>query len=240
MMEAIDLREGKQAAFLDDVARYYPDLDLPVKQMRDYRYWYENDWYSYGDATTLYTMMRALKPKRILEIGSGMSTALMLDVNDKYLSHEIRHTVISPLAHELDDILHEGDAERLTIIPRPVESADWKAHLDLEADDILFVDGSHRADKRDVQIVFFEILPSVKPGVAVHFHDIFWPFVYDKRFPAVWTETHLLRAFLSYNTEFEIMFWSSYMYGENAAWIEEHAPLIAQNPGAQMWIRRKE
>jgi hypothetical protein len=47
----------------------------------------------------------------------------------------------------------------------------------LGAGDVLFVDSSHISKMgSDVNHIFFEILPRLRAGVWVHFHDIFWPF----------------------------------------------------------------
>src|SRR5690606_25350779 len=53
----------------------------------------------------------------------------------------------------------------------------------LEANDILFLDSSHVMKiGSDVQYEFFEIIPRLRPGVLVHFHDIFLP----REYPREW------------------------------------------------------
>lgn len=86
----------------------------------------------------------------------------------------------------------------------------------LRSDDILFIDSSHTVKTGgDVNYLFLEVLPRLHPGVIVHAHDIFLPFEYRRdwiieefRF---WTEQSLLQAFLTFNSEFEVLVANSYL-----------------------------
>jgi hypothetical protein len=59
-----------------------------------------------------------------------------------------------------------------------------------------------------------EILPSLKKGVFVHFHDIFWPFEYPHNWLVndnrSWNELYALRIFLMNQKDYEIVFMNSY------------------------------
>ena len=78
----------------------------------------------------------------------------------------------------------------------------------LRANDILFIDSSHVSKAgSDLNHIVFELLPRLQPGVLVHFHDIRYPFEYPREWFALglwWNEAYLLRAFLQYNTAFQI------------------------------------
>jgi hypothetical protein len=83
----------------------------------------------------------------------------------------------------------------------------------LRADDILFIDSSHVVSMdSDVLYECLRILPEVAPGVLVHFHDVFTPLDYPEKFVkknlCFWGEQYLLEAFLSFNTEFKVL-WSA-------------------------------
>jgi len=93
----------------------------------------------------------------------------------------------------------------------------------------------------DVNRIFFDLLPSIKKGVLIHFHDIFWPFEYPKewiREGRAWNEAYLLRAFLEFNDSYEIVFFVSYMHTFHTELLQEQMPLCLKNSGANIWIRK--
>jgi hypothetical protein len=107
----------------------------------------------------------------------------------------------------------------------------------------LFIDSSHVAKTAsDVNFEIFELLPRLKPSVIVHFHDIFYPFeyphgwIFDIR--RSWNEIYFLRAFLMYNSAFEILFFNDY-FACKFPHLTEHGPShFRQNPGGGLWLRK--
>ncbi|RDU64023.1 hypothetical protein CQA44_05000 [Helicobacter sp. MIT 14-3879] len=108
---------------------------------------------------------------------------------------------------------------------------------------MLFVDSTHISKiNSDVNKIFFEILPRLKSGVYVHFHDIFYPFTYPKewlRDKNSWNETYLLRAFLTFNNHFEIVFFNTALYHLYPQEFIKALPLSQKNTGGSIWLRRK-
>jgi hypothetical protein len=87
----------------------------------------------------------------------------------------------------------------------------------------------------------FEILPMLAPGVLIHFHDIFWPFEYPPAWieeGRAWNEAYVLRAFLQYNSEFEILLFADYLHRVYGDWFERHMPLYRKNTGGNIWLRK--
>jgi hypothetical protein len=127
-------------------------------------------------------MMRTFKPKEIIEIGSGHSSAIMLDTNEICFDNKINLTFIEPYPEErLMKILKDSDKISHTIINKKVQSIDLDTFLSLSENDILFVDSTHVSKVgSDVNFILFEVLPALKPGVLIHFHDIFYPFEMPK------------------------------------------------------------
>jgi len=78
-LPGINLNEKNQREVLDEYINFYQDLPFPEKQTTGHRYYYENEWFSYSDAIFLYSFLRKHAPTRIIEIGSGFSSAVMLD-----------------------------------------------------------------------------------------------------------------------------------------------------------------
>ena len=79
----------------------------------------------------------------------------------------------------------------------------------LEPNDLLFIDSSHISKiGSDLNYLLFEVLPSLKPGVIIHFHDILYPFEYPYEWiekGIYWNEAYLLKAFLMHNKNYEIL-----------------------------------
>ena len=78
--------------------------------------------------------------------------------------------------------------------------------------------------------------------MIVHFHDIFWPFNYPSEWIAkgnAWNETFLVRAFLQFNSDFEIILFNSLISTRFKHEIEQSMPLMLKNGGASLWLRRK-
>jgi len=93
----------------------------------------------------------------------------------------------------------------------------------------------------DVNFIFFEILPLLKPGVVVHFHDMFYPFEYPREWllkGMFWNEAYLLRAFLMFSPRFEILLFNSYLNHSMPDLIRSRFPLSWEDPGTSLWLQR--
>jgi predicted O-methyltransferase YrrM len=186
------------------------------------RYYYNDGRYPKGDALLLMAMINAARPKRIIEIGSGFSSAVMLDTADMLGLTDFHLTCIDPYADRLRSLLRPVDHDRVQIIEAQVQSVALDVFKALGKDDILFIDSSHVLKTgSDVHFELFSILPVLQPGVLVHFHDIQFPFeypqqwVFDKKWS--WNEIYAVRAFLMYNPRFRIKFFTDYFLREHRA-----------------------
>jgi predicted O-methyltransferase YrrM len=213
-LPSVDLNEPGQLALFDELKRYYHELPFRDKPQPGLRFYFENDWFSYGDGTILYSMIRHLRPKRIIEIGSGYSSAVMLDTNDLFFQGTIACTFVEPNPERLLSLLRDGDQQHHQVIRKRIQDVELDRFRALEPGDILFVDSSHVSKVHsDVNWIFFQILPRLRPGVVIHFHDIFVGFEYPKEWVfqgRAWTEDYLLRAFLQYNRAFQVQFFNNY------------------------------
>lgn len=126
------------------------------------------------DIMALYTIIAELKPNRYVEVGSGNSTQVAHKaIQDYELDTHI--TSIDPFPRAAIDSLADE------IIRQPFEAVDTKWLEELEAGDILFIDNSHRIlPNSDATVFFLETLPSLRPGVIVHIHDIYLPYDYPQ------------------------------------------------------------
>ena len=153
-------------------------------------------------------------------------------------------THIEPYPALLHSLLKQSDIDSpfTRILPHRLQEIDIRIFEELEANDILFIDSTHIAKiNSDVNRIFFEILPRLKSGVYIHFHDIFYPFSYPNdwlRDKNSWNEAYVLRAFLSFNSVFEIVFFNTCL---NHLYKDEFAaalPLSQKNTGGSLWLRK--
>jgi len=240
-MRGISLNAEQQFDLLRQFKDYYEESPFQDTKSDDLRYYYINPSYSYTDALTLYSMLRKYKPRRIIEIGSGYSSCVMLDTAERFLGNAVDFTFIEPYPELLYSLIKERDKKH-SILPLRLQDVDSEIFRSLDANDILFVDSTHVSKLgSDVNGIMFEILPTLKPGVLIHFHDIFWPFEYPadwikKGF--AWNEAYMLRAFLEFNDSFEILFFASFLHNHHHAWFEENMPVWLKNSGGNIWLRR--
>lgn len=237
----VELNSDKQFELLKQFKNYYDECPFRDEKSAELRYYYINPSYSYTDALTLHSMLRTFKPQRVIEIGSGYTSAAMLDTSELFLGDSIQFTFIEPYPELLHSLIKERD-KRHTILGVKLQDVDKDIFKSLGANDILFVDSTHVSKLgSDVNRIIFEILPGLKEGVLVHFHDIFWPFEYPAdwiRKGFAWNEAYVLRAFLEFNANFEIVFFASFLHNCYHDWFEEHMPLCLKNTGGNIWLRR--
>jgi predicted O-methyltransferase YrrM len=239
----IDLHEDDQLALLRELAEIVTDAPFPEHETDGSggpRYWFDNPAYSYGDGIVLHGMLRRLRPRRVVEVGSGYSSAMLLDTVDGWLPGT-QVTFVEPYPALLERLLRPGDEERVTIHSTAVQDMALDTFEALAAGDLLFVDSTHVVKAgSDVNFLVFEVLPRLRAGVWVHVHDIFFPFEYPQgwvREGRAWHEAYLLRAFLAYNPAFAIRWFQDFLWAHHRAELAR-LPWVAHNPGANLWIER--
>jgi predicted O-methyltransferase YrrM len=248
-LPSIDLHEGRQIRLASLFSDLYHDLPFTDRKTERFRYFLDNGYFSYGDGIVLYAFLRTFAPKRVIEIGSGYSSALMLDTSDLFLDNATHFTFIEPYPNRLLSLLNDSDKSRVRIEEKPVQEVDTRLFSSLEANDILFVDSSHMAKwHSDVVHVIFHILPSLNNGVIIHFHDVLWPFEYPENWFEIgraWNEAYFLRAFLQNNIEFEILYFNSYMALYHEDLLVESMPKVLKAPTSKghpgntsLWVRK--
>lgn len=238
----IDLKTEEQKKLIQLLSEYYNDIPFKAEKQVGLRYQFKNGYFSYSDGVLLYTMLRHYKPKRVIEIGSGNSSALMLDTNELFLNNQIELTFIEPYPQvRLNFLMTEEDKKRCKVIISDVQSVPLSVFEQLEANDILFIDSTHVSKTgSDVNYILFEILPVLQSGVVIHFHDIFYPFEYPKEWVFAgynWNEDYILRAFLMCNKQFEIKLFPDYLHVHHKA-IFDTMPLCNLNTGGSFWIQK--
>jgi Methyltransferase domain len=225
----VDLREAAQ---LDLAAQLAPVLQEPPSGPR---YREANDMLGPADAAVYRAVLRHFRPARIIEAGSGWSTALALDERDRGLPLGI--TCIEPYPARLESLLLPGD--RVRLLREGAQDVPQGVFGELAAGDVLFIDSSHVAKAgSDVTWLMLHVLPLLAAGVIVHVHDVFWPFTYPRRWLEErrdWNEAYLLHAFLTGNSQWEILLWPSWLWRNHPTAVPGR--LAKDEPGS-IWLRK--
>lgn len=244
-LPGVDLNAEGQLALL----RHFNFQDelraLPLDKASPDSFGYLNDMYSFGDAEILYNMIRLMKPRRIIEIGSGNSTLmarLAIDANSRDdPDFRCAHFCIEP--YEMPWLEGTG----VTVLRQRVEEVDLEFFDKLAANDILFIDSSHVIRPfGDVLREFQEIVPRLAPGVLVHVDDIFTPRDYPDHWlraeRRLWNEQYLLESFLAYNERFEVICASNWLKHNHWDDFLRACPMMVHDPAQEpgnFWFRRK-
>lgn len=238
----IDLNEAEQDRRIERFAEWYAEQPFPGPQTPGRRYYLENPSYGHYDAIMLYGMLREARPRRIIEVGSGFSSAAMLDLNEHVLGGAVEFTFIDPDMSRLRPLLRPEDHKRVTLIERRVQEVPLDVFAALGANDVLFIDSSHVSKiGSDVNRLYLEVLPRLAPGVLIHIHDVAGNLEYPRDWfeeGRAWNEQYLLRAFLMFNRSFRIELFSAWLWNRRHELIRAKMPLCAQGGGGQLWLRR--
>jgi hypothetical protein len=218
-LRGIEFEPLKYLKFLQLLgSKYSKECDWPNEPTSDPdQFFLNNSCFSYGCASALHSMIRECKPQRIIEVGSGFSSQIIRDallLNKKLDNINGEHIIIDPFcALNLTSL-----APNTKILKKKVEETDLSIFKRLKANDILFIDSSHVCKiGSDVNFEILEILPVLKKGVYIHFHDINLPYEYPKayainpKFRMFWNESYLLQSFLMFNKDFEIILPMTYI-----------------------------
>ncbi len=235
----IDLQTDEQVLLMRQLANYWSD-GVPDQPVPDWRY-RSSKMFQPADANLYFAMLQHLRPKRLIEVGSGFTSALALDVRDRHL-RELELTFIEPQPHRLNRLLKEGDGLNCEVIAEPIQEVSLKIFERLTSGDLLFIDTSHIAKAgSEVNWLVFNVLPRIARGVIVQIHDIFWPFEY----PRTWledgfsyTELYLLRAFLMFNTDFRILLFSHWMWEFHRELFTALPANYTGGPPGSLWLQR--
>ena len=228
-----------QLAFVQDrLAPAMAGFDPPETDGDPHRYATRNGSYSHLDAAVLYAMVTTLRPRRILELGSGHSslvTAEAIRAGALDTEYEIYDPYAALVGDDLPGLrrLHRVHAQEA---PLGVFEA-------LGEGDVLFVDTTHTVKVgSDVNFIVLEVLPRLAPGVVVHVHDVFLPREYPagwlRDYGLYWAEQYLLQAFLAMNPGYEVLLADSALSDLRGDDLRARLPARVPLGGSAFWIRR--
>jgi predicted O-methyltransferase YrrM len=187
----------------------------------------QGEWgLGYGpiESQILHCFIRKWNPRRIVEIGSGVSTMCMLhaaEMNSAAGGKVPEITCIEPypsaaLRQRTNDI---------RLITELCQTVPASVFAGLSGGDFLFVDSSHAVKLgSDVIRIYLDVIPHLVPGVLIHIHDVCLPYLYprDALFkPFGWQETALLLALLINNPRLQVLSCLSAMHYDRPAQLKQ-------------------
>ena len=195
------------------------------------------------DAAVLHAIVRGTRPRRIVELGSGHSTLVAAAA---CLANEREGAPVDYRAYDpYPKVARPGLPGLTELSTTPAEDLPAERLAELGNDDVLVVDTTHTVKTGgDVNHIVLDVLPRLRPGVLVHFHDIFLPWEYPRvwaeDYGLYWAEQYLLQAFLSMNDGFEVVCALYALSREQPEGLRELVPAWREGtvPGA-FWIRRR-
>lgn len=232
----IDLREGFQLRLLEEFEQYTSEYEP-----------FDSGFESNGDGPVLYAMVRKFEPDRVIEVGSGTSTRVVLEASARNASGSGSETDVVAIEPYPDDDLRrlEANHDNLSLRASKAEDIDVGYYTSLDSGDFLFIDSSHvmRAGN-DVNHLYLKVLPQLPAGVYVHAHDIRFPSEYPKEWLVddhhFWTEQYFLQSFMMYNDSFEVVWSGNHMSEEHSGQLERVLTNYESGAGwpGSFWIRR--
>jgi hypothetical protein len=241
LLEIINQNRETYKAILQSIAKYHVNFQriAITSAPNDIEPIWNTTWLPAYDAAALYSFLCLNNPERYIEVGSGTSTKF---ARKAITDHNLRTKVISidPFPRtEIDSICDQ-------IIRKKLEEVDLELFDELQAGDILFIDNSHCVFMNsDSTVVFLDILPRLKPGVLVEFHDIFLPYDYPPEWiDRYYSEQYLLAAYLlAQGKKFDILLPNCFVSGDTELrdiisfiWDKPEMEAVVKG-GGSFWIK---
>jgi len=196
-----------QIRFVEQVIREMPDSANRMGTIFSHAC-QTNGAVGYGpvEAQFLYAFVATHRPEKIIQVGSGVSTAVCLAAAAD-VGCATKFICIDPFPTAY--LRKAQDEGLIELIESPVELIDTERLVDLPRNGLLFFDSTHTLGPAgEVSRLILEVLPRVPEDVWIHFHDIWFPYDYA---PTIldgslffWHESPLLHAFLVGNRRFRI------------------------------------
>eukprot|EP01013_Petalomonas_cantuscygni_P031753 TRINITY_DN58048_c0_g1_i1.p1 TRINITY_DN58048_c0_g1~~TRINITY_DN58048_c0_g1_i1.p1 ORF type:complete len:394 (+),score=68.58 TRINITY_DN58048_c0_g1_i1:144-1325(+) len=254
-MPGVQYRAKEQIAFLRRACGQLPRSEYSyltenwhVTPQAPIRYHPMNTQFGPVDASLLYCLVRHFKPRRVVEVGAGSSTNVLVTAfrANARDGHPVNFTSVEPFPSEHAITIAREFGTLLAARAEEVPKAVW---AQLEPGDILFIDSSHllRLDSEIVP-VFLRILPALPAGVIIHVHDIYLPTPYPSKFYSqrwFWNEEFALQGLLYESSVFKVVVANHYLwsfldrkdvYSEvmpPAAAKQIHLDQVARNPNVK-------
>ena len=181
------------------------------------------------DSFILYSLIRSKKPKKIVEIGYGATSKIIVKALEKNINNlDAQFYSIDPFIKNINRINNNS----INIIPKKVQDIPINFFIDV---DFLFIDSSHVSKiGSDVNYALLEIIPTLKNKSIIHWHDIYFPLNYPKLIienktrSTFWNESYLVHSFLLFKDHFKILYSGKYLQLNCFNFLKEKFPYLSK------------
>lgn len=233
----VDIRESEQLALVSEIGPLWSEFPAGDRWSGGA----ENVQFGLADAAVYASMLRHLTPRRVVEVGSGYSSAVALDVRERY-GLDLALTFVEPYTARLQGLLKPSDRTTTTIREEFVQDTPLSVFAALEPGDVLFIDSTHVLKAgSDVEHLYFRVLPSLPDGVVVHVHDCFWPWQYREEWLRAhrdWNELYFLHAYLHGNAAWRVLLFNDWVWRTQASLVSRYLPAASGERPGGLWLQK--
>lgn len=202
------------------------------------RFFWKNSQFSYSDAMSYYAYIRRIKPKTVVEIGSGFSSLIALEALDRNRAGKLK--CIEPFPRPFITSFSKKGAIDLRKV-RAQDVTPEILNLMLSDGDILFIDSTHTVKTgSDCLNIYLRLLPRINKKIYVHVHDVFLPFGLPQKWlldsQIFWTEQYLLLAWMIDNPRVSVLFGSAYHNHFNPDILDSFMHGRFRRGGGSFWL----
>jgi len=163
--------------------------------------------FGFVEANFLYCFIHEKRPARIVQIGSGVSTAVILAAS-REAGYKPEIICIDPFPTQF--LRKAAESCEIKLIVEKAQQTSLETLTDLGKQGFLFIDSTHTVKPgSEVNYLILEVLPRLPLGSYVHFHDIYFPYDYSRGLLTqelfFHNESTLLQAFLTNNPKYTLM-----------------------------------
>lgn len=248
MFPGFEIDVGTVTASLHKISSYAGECKWPENKSAGTFYFSQNGSFGFSSATILHSTIRSFKSKRVIEVGSGYSSLIILEaLKRNYPQGDCKLTCIEPYPEGwLEEVVVRHPCI-MDLCTEKVETVNERVFLTLKENDIFFIDSSHVSKlNSDVNYLYLRILPRLTKGTLIHIHDIYIPYEYPQEHfygkqKFFWNEQYFLQAFLTNNRDFEILmpgyFVQRDMNKDFQTAFPQYDPL-KHRPTSSFWLRK--
>ena len=206
-MTDVDWNLQQQMAWLKSTCQPYL---AEVQGLTDYNDAVEASFgpgYGPIESQVLHCFVRTFNPRRIVEVGSGISTFCMARALKRNANENRSIAAVFCIEPYPSPTLK--NFSEVSLQKSRVQEVDLSYFDRLESGDLLFIDSSHAVKTgSDVPFLYLEVIPRLKPGIFIHIHDIYLPYIYPRdtlNHFWNWQETVILLALLKGNAHLKTL-----------------------------------